>query len=115
MSDYLQYRDYIGSVHFSREDEAFYGRVEGINDLVTFEGDTVTKLKKAFEEAVDDYLEICAEMGKEPEKVYKGSFNVRIKPELHKLAAWKAKQEGISLNQFIERSLKNFLGEDKAA
>ncbi len=65
MTDKLRYKDFIGSVHFSAEDEVFYGKIEGINDLVTFEGTTVSKLKSAFKEAVADYIEICKESGKE--------------------------------------------------
>ena len=65
MTDRLKYRDFIGSVHFSAKDEVFYGKIEGINDLITFEGSTVTKLKIAFKEAVHDYLELCRETGKE--------------------------------------------------
>jgi predicted HicB family RNase H-like nuclease len=109
MSDVLKYKDYLGSVHFSAEDEVFYGKLEGINDLVTFEADTVAKLKKAFRESVEDYLDLCKQTGKEPDKMYKGSFNVRIKPELHKMAAWKAMQSGMSLNQLIEKSVKKYI------
>lgn len=60
----------------SADDEVFYGKILGINDLVNFEGASVKQLKKAFKEAVDDYLELCAEIGKTPEKTYKGTFNV---------------------------------------
>ena len=65
MIDKLKYKDFIGSVHFSADDEVLFGKIEGINDLVTFEGATVSKLKKAFKEAVADYLEICQETGKQ--------------------------------------------------
>jgi len=58
MNDVLIYKDYIGSVHFNADDEVFFGKIEGIENLVSFEGDSVIELKKAFEEAVDDYLEI---------------------------------------------------------
>lgn len=78
MKDRMQYRDFIGSVHFSGTDDIFHGKIEGIDDLVTFEGESVQQLKKAFEEAVDDYLELCAHVGKPATKSYKGSFNGRI-------------------------------------
>ncbi|HBN85373.1 MAG TPA: toxin-antitoxin system HicB family antitoxin, partial [Clostridiales bacterium] len=54
------------------EDEIFYGKIEGINDSVSYEGSSVSELKAAFEEAVEDYLELCNLNGKEPEKMYKG-------------------------------------------
>ena len=71
MNDILQHKNYYASVHFSSDDEVFYGRILGINDLVSFEGASVKELKSAFEEAVQDYLETCAEIGKEPEKMEK--------------------------------------------
>lgn len=102
MKDVMTYKDYIGSVHYSADDEIFFGKIEGINDSISFEGSSVAELKASFEEAVEDYIELCQLNGKEPEKTYKGSFNVRIKPELHKQAAQKALIEGKSLNQYIE-------------
>ena len=107
----LSYKDYIGSVSFSVEDEVFYGKIEHINDLITFESDNARDLKKAFEEAVDDYLEVCSQKGVLPEKPFRGSFNVRVKPALHKLAYLKALQSGISLNKFIELTLEKALNE----
>lgn len=108
MKDVMFYKDYIGSVHYSTEDEVFYGELEGINDSISYEGTSVTELKAAFEEAVEDYLELCKLNGKEPEKVYKGSFNVRIKPELHKKAAQMAVIEGKSLNQYVEEAIAEY-------
>ena len=83
MKDSLKYKDFVASVHFSSEDDVFHGRIEGIDDSITFEGETVKALKKAFEEAVVDYLDVCKQIDKDPHKSYRGSFNVRIKPELH--------------------------------
>jgi predicted HicB family RNase H-like nuclease len=83
--------------------------VQGIDDSITFEGNSVAKLKRAFKEAIDDYIEICAETDKDPHKSYKGSFNIRIKPELHKKAAYKSLEQGISLNQLVERALMKYL------
>ena len=107
----LSYKEYVGSVSFSAEDEVFYGKIEHINDLVTFESDNAHDLKKAFEEAVDDYITICGQKGVQPEKPFKGSFNVRVKPSLHKRAYIKALQSGISLNKFIEMTLEKELNE----
>jgi predicted HicB family RNase H-like nuclease len=106
MTDRIKYKDFIGSVHFSAEDEIFYGRIEGINDLITFEGSTVSKLKAAFKEAVVDYIELCDEVGKEIFKSFKGSFNVRVNPELHSKAFEHALIEGKSLNQFIKEAIE---------
>ena len=105
MNDILKYKDYISSVHFSTQDEVFHGKVLGINDLVTFEGKSVAELKKSFKEAIEDYLETCAELNKSPEKVYKGSFNVRVPAGLHKAAAMVASQKSLSLNEFVKAAL----------
>jgi predicted HicB family RNase H-like nuclease len=105
----LSYKDYIGTINFSSEDEVFYGKIEHINDLITFQSDNAHTLKQAFEEAVDDYIAFCNEKGIEPERPFKGSFNIRVKPYLHKLAYQKAIQSGISLNKFIEITLEKEL------
>ena len=106
MTDRLRFKEFIGSVHFSAEDEVFYGKIEGINDLVTFEGTTVSKLKSAFKEAVLDYVEICKETGKEVFKSFKGSFNIRVNPELHSKAFELALLEGKTLNQFVKEAIE---------
>lgn len=107
----LTYKDYIGSVSFAAEDEIFYGKIEHINDLITFESDNAHGLKKAFEEAVDDYVAFCEAKGLTPNKPFKGSFNVRVNPSLHKLAYQKAMEKGITLNKFIESTLEKVLTE----
>ena len=105
MNDLLIYNGYYASIHFSSEDEVFYGKLLGIDDLVNFEGSSVNELQKAFKEAVDDYLETCKELGKEPNKTYKGSFNVRISTDLHKAAAVYAASNNLSLNDFVKSAI----------
>lgn len=109
MKDILTYKGFIGSVHFDSEDKVFYGKIEGIDDLITFEGHTVKNIETAFHDAVDDYLALCKEAGKTPLKSYKGSFNVRISPELHKKAAEKATILGIPLNQLVQKAIESTL------
>jgi predicted HicB family RNase H-like nuclease len=106
MKDVLTYKNFVGSVHFSAEDKVFHGKIEGIGDLIMFEGQSVNELINAFHEAVNDYLELCKEAGKEPERPFKGSFNVRIPSDLHRKAAKKATIMGISLNQLIQKALE---------
>jgi predicted HicB family RNase H-like nuclease len=106
MKNVLEYKGYSGTVEFSAEDEVFFGKLAGIKDVVTFEADSVLKLKKAFREAVDDYLSTCTELEKDPEKEFKGSFNVRIKPSIHRLAVIKSSTLKISLNKFVEQVLE---------
>ncbi len=107
MKDIFQYKGFLGSVHFSAEDECFFGKIEGIDDLVTFEGQDVKELKEAFQQAVDDYKKLCQLTEKPLHKSYKGSFNVRITPELHKRAVQKSLLLGISLNQLVKKAIEN--------
>lgn len=83
----MEYKGYVGSVEFSQEDELFFGKVQGLRTLISYEGSNATELVNDFHDAVDDYLKLCEDEEKEPEKAYKGSFNVRISPELHKRIA----------------------------
>jgi predicted HicB family RNase H-like nuclease len=106
MKNVLEFKGYTGSVEFSAEDKVFFGKITGIRDIVTFEGETVKELTKTFHDAVKDYLETCKELGKDPDKEFKGSFNVRLKPRVHRLAAMKSAAMKISLNQFVERVLE---------
>ncbi len=100
-SNLMEYKNYYGSVHYSDDDRVLYGKLEGIRDLVSFEGQDVGSLRKSFEEAVEDYLETCREQGREPEQPFKGSFNVRVSPEVHRKAVLKAANKGISLNKYV--------------
>lgn len=106
MDDILQYKGYYATVHFSVEDDVFYGKLLAIDDLVSFEGASVKDLKKNFHEAVDDYLETCKELGREPDKTYKGTFNIRISIDLHKQAAIYAASKNISLNDFVKKAIR---------
>ena len=102
----LTYNGYIGSVSFSEKDNVFFGKIEGINGLVNFEGESVKELTEAFHEAVDDYLEYCEEEGVEPHKSYSGSLNIRLSPEIHSRIAVLAKQAGMSINAFIKSAVE---------
>ena len=105
--NYLHYKGYVGSVEFSEEDGIFHGKVVGIKALISYEGDSVSAITQDFRDAIDEYLDFCAENDKEPEKPFKGSFNVRIGTELHRKAALAASMRGISLNAFVEDAIRN--------
>jgi len=109
MKNVLYDRDFLAIVCFSEEDDVFYGEIEGIDDLISFEGRSVDELRIAFREAVDDYLELCKMSGKKPIRSYKGSFNVRIDPDLHRKAARKSALLGISLNRFVQAAIEKEL------
>ena len=107
----LEYKGYHTKVEFDTETYTLRGKIEGINDLVNFESKDASKIEQEFHDAVDDYLEFCEEIGKTPDKEYKGTFNVRITPELHKKLALKAYENGESLNATVEKAIREYLTE----
>jgi predicted HicB family RNase H-like nuclease len=109
MKDFMEYKGYIGSVRFSAGDEVFHGKLQGIRDLVTYEGTDVAGLKENFAEAVDEYLESCERRGKTPEQPFKGTFNVRVGSELHKRAAVFASEHKKKLNAVVSEALEKYL------
>lgn len=106
MKDVLTYKGFIGPVHYDAKDRVFFGKIEGINDLVTFEGTTVDELENAFKYMVDEHIKDCEKEGVPVEKSYKGTFNIRLNPGVHKKAAQLALIKGITLNQLVQRAIK---------
>ena len=104
--NFLHYRNYTGSVCFSEEDAVFHGKVIGIKALISFEGDSVGSITNDFHKAVDEYLKYCSAKRKEPEKPFKGSFNVRINTDLHRKLAIASSARGISLNTMVENAIQ---------
>lgn len=109
MSKMLEYKGYLGSVEFSDADDVFHGKLEFIRDLVTYEGTDAQSLKAAFHEAVDDYLELCADEGRSPDTPLKGSFNIRPGHELHRRAILLATRRGVKLNNIVTDALRDYL------
>lgn len=109
MSNLMEYKGYLGSVEFSEADACFFGKVQGIHALISYEGTTAKELLEDFHAGVDDYLALCAAEGRAPEKAYKGSFNVRVSPELHRQAVVFAAAHQMTLNGFVERSMQTAL------
>ena len=101
----MTYRSYAARIEYSDEDSCFVGRVAGIQDIITFHGETVVQLRKAFHEAVDFYLDTCAERNEQPQKPYSGKLMLRLPPEVHAHAAIMAEAHGKSLNQWAAEVL----------
>ncbi len=106
MKNTLSYKGFIGSVSYSDEDGVLFGKIEGINDLVTYESTEVSDLVKQFRISVDEYIESCKHFNKPFLKSFKGSFNVRVKPNVHQKAAMLATMQGISLNQLVQKAIE---------
>lgn len=101
----MRYKEYSAKIAYSDEDQCFTGRVTGIRDIITFHGDSVLELKKAFREAVDFYMESCVREGVIPQRSYSGKVMIRIPPEVHAHAVMQAEAHGKSLNQWIAEAL----------
>lgn len=99
------YKGYAALIEFDGDDEIFTGRIAGIRDVVGFHADTVADLKAAFHEAVDDYVETCKKVGKDPQKPYSGNLMLRVAPAVHAKVARAAELSGKSLNQWSEEVL----------
>ena len=116
MSKMMEYKGYHAQIEYDSDDSIFTGKVYGIADSLNFHGTSVDELERMFHQSIDNYLEMCEASGKIPEKEFKGSFNVRISPELHREISLRAALEGLSLNQYVlgalKRSLTEFAGRD---
>ena len=102
----MSYKGYLGSCKISEEDQVLFGEVLFINDLISYEGRTVKEITKAFRGAVNDYIKTCKEQGREVDKPFKGSFNIRIGESLHRKIATRAMQQNISVNKLIKDTLE---------
>lgn len=109
MSNILEYKGYHTKITFDADEHTLRGKIEGIADFVNFESENITTIEAEFHKAVDDYLAFCQDIGKEPEKEYKGSFNVRIAPALHRKAAILASKNNESLNSIVEKAINEYI------
>jgi len=107
--DILKHKDYEGTAELDMTRGVCRGKVLFIDDLVTYESASPADLQKEFEAAVDDYLETCAMLGKEPLRPFRGLFNVRVTPAIHRSATLRAVADGVSLNDVVVRALDTFL------
>ena len=110
MTNVMSYKGYLARIDYDDEDGIITGRLAGIRDGVGFHADTVKGLRAAFHEAVEDYLETCAKIGKEPQRAYSGQMMFRVNPEVHRRAAVAADFAGKSLNQWAEEVLGKAAG-----
>lgn len=106
MASMLEYKGYHATVDFDAEDNLFVGEVFGVSDSLNFHGASVEELQAMFHQSIDNYLSLCQKIGKNPDKEFKGSFNVRIPIELHRQAALAAKRRHLSLNQYVVQAIQ---------
>ena len=109
MNQLMEYNGYHATIEYDNDDGFFVGKVFGIVDSLYFHGTSVAELETMFHQSIDNYLQMCASTGKSPNKEFRGSFNIRIPPDLHRSISLQAAQEGISLNQYVVNTLENSL------
>lgn len=113
MNNILEYKNYHARIEFDEEDMLFVGEVFGIQDSLNFHGTSIPELVESFHQSIDDYLEFCKEIGKNPDKEFKGTFNVRIDPELHREVAVAAEKEGTTLNKYVENAIRSAVNKEE--
>jgi predicted HicB family RNase H-like nuclease len=109
MNNLFEYKGYSGTVEYSDADKILYGKVLGIRSLLSYEGSSIESLRQDFEDVINDYLETCATDSIEPERPYKGSFNVRVSPEIHRSLAVYALAHGQTLNSTVEEAIRRLV------
>ncbi len=107
----MEYRGYHADIKYSDEDHLFIGQVIGINDALGFHGSSVQELESMFHQSIDNYLLLCEQLGKKPEREYRGQFNVRIPPELHRAAVIRARERNMTLNEFVTTAIEDECGQ----
>ena len=103
----MEHKGYLGKVEFDDEAAIFHGEVINTRDVITFQGASVSELKQAFHDSVDDYLAFCQERGEAPDKPFSGQFVTRITPELHRQVNAAAAVSGKSLNAWVTEQLQS--------
>ena len=106
----MSYKGYEAVVEYDPDADLFHGEVINLRDVVTFQGRSVTELKRALRDSVEDYLAFCTERGEAPEKPFSGQFVVRVDPALHRAVVSAAKRAGVSLNKWVARTLERAAG-----
>jgi predicted HicB family RNase H-like nuclease len=101
----MKYLGYAARIEYSDDDRLFIGHIAGIRDVIGFHGESVSELRGAFEEAVDDYLATCAKLGREPQRPFSGKLSLRLDPQLHAQVAIKAELSNQSINQWVVERL----------
>lgn len=106
----MEYKGYLGQVQFDDETDIFHGEVINIRDVITFQGRSVEELRQALKDSVDDYLDFCVELRKEPEKPFSGRVTIRLSPEQHRKVILAASQAGEALERWIAETLDRATG-----
>lgn len=106
----MKFEEYIATVEYDDDAELFHGEVANLRDVVTFQGRSAPELKRAFRKSIADYLAFCRARGEAPERPVSGRFVVRVAPRVHSRVAAAAVRDGVSMNQWVARTLERAAG-----
>ena len=109
----MQHKGYKGCFEYDESSDIFHGQIIGIKDVVTFQGRSIDELKVALHDSVDDYLEMCEQEKKAPDKPFSGKFSLRLTPELHSNVAESAALTKRSINSWVIEAVESFLKHEK--
>ncbi len=113
MNSMMEYKGYHATFNYDAEDNLFIGKVHGLSDSLNFHGSSIEELTSMFHQSVDNYLDICKKIGKNPEKEYSGTFNVRLPAALHRKVAETAHSKGETINSVIKTAVEEYLRKDE--
>lgn len=113
MKNTISYKNYTGTVEFDEKKGVFFGKVLGMRHAITYSGTSADELIKDFHTATDNYLKSCERKKEAPERPFKGSFNVRVSPDMHREAAEFARDHNVTLNTFVNQALREYFRNHK--
>ena len=102
----LTYKGYTGVVEYDAESRTLHGEVVDLRAVITFQSASAETIEEEFRRSVDEYLAICQERGRMPDRPFSGKLALRLPPELHRRASVRARAEGVSLNQWIAAAVE---------
>lgn len=114
MNNILEYKGYFTKIHYDCSDNIVYGKIEGIRDTIDFHSEELKSIEREFHDAVNDYLEFCKEIGKKPDKPFKGAFNVRLPEQLHRKLYMDAEEKNVTMNKLIEKIINDYLSSEQS-
>lgn len=106
----MQYKNYIAHVEFDPDANIFHGEVVNTRDVITFQGQSVGELRRAFEDSIEDYFAFCAERGEEPESPFSGRLTLRLSPERHRRIVLAAEKAGKDVASWTAETLDKATG-----
>ena len=108
----MSYKCYKGHFEYDEKADIFHGQIIGIRDVVTFQGRSIDELRQALKDSLDDYLEMCEQEGKSPDKPFSGKFSLHLSPELHSRVAQSAALTKKSINFWMTEAIENFFKQE---